>query len=134
LAIPYVIAEASLAGKRREGPWRGGHEAAAAAIRRADAVIGLNSADREGLLSALGAPERWYALKPFIAVTPFRAASSDRESARAALAARFRLDAAAPWLVAVAMMRDGDKLSSYRLLAAALAVLRDQPWRLLLIG
>src|SRR5262249_45454996 len=66
LGIPYVAAEASLAEKRREGPWRLGHAATLAAIRRADAVIGLNSADRSGLASGLAAPGRWHGLKPFI--------------------------------------------------------------------
>src|SRR5262249_36968065 len=48
LRISYVVAEASLAEKRRDGPWQIGHRATAEAIRLADRVIGLNSADREG--------------------------------------------------------------------------------------
>jgi glycosyltransferase involved in cell wall biosynthesis len=134
LGIPYVVAEASLAEKRRDGPWRLGHEAAAAAIRRADAVIGLNSADRDGLLPALAAPDRWHALKPFLPVAPFAAARARREASREQLAAEFGLDPAVPWLVAVAMMRPGDKLASYRLLAASLARLRERPWQLVLVG
>ena len=46
LSIPYVVAEASVAGKRRSGPWRLGHAAIVSALGRADAVVGLNSADR----------------------------------------------------------------------------------------
>jgi glycosyltransferase involved in cell wall biosynthesis len=134
LGIPYVVAEASLAEKRCDGPWRLGHDAAAAAVRRADAVIGLNSADRAGLLPALSRPERWQALKPFLPVAPFAAARAKRDASRKTLVAEFGLDPNVPWLVAVAMMRPGDKLASYRLLAGALARLKEARWRLILVG
>src|SRR6185437_15141645 len=62
LGIPYVVAEASVAESRAAGRWRPGHAAAAAALRQADAVIGLNSADRAGVLPYLAAPRRWHAL------------------------------------------------------------------------
>src|SRR5205814_9234920 len=39
-----------------------------------------------------------------------------------------------PWIVVVAMMRAGDKLASYRALAAALERLDDLPWRLVVAG
>ncbi len=134
LAIPYVVAEASVAEKRCAGAWRLGHAAVLAALRRADAVIGLNSADRDGVLPTLAAPERWQALPPFSDVAPFSAVIAGRAAHRAALAARHGIDAAVPWLVAVAMMREGDKLLSYRLLAAALSEKLALPWRLLVIG
>ncbi len=133
LAIPYVVAEASVAEKRRDGPWQLGHASVLAALRQADAVIGLNSADRGGLRGHI-APERWHPIKPFIAVAPFAAAAGARDVHRARLVARHALDPAAPWLVAVAMMRPGDKLASYRLLAVSLAALRHLPWRLIVIG
>src|SRR5579885_2209734 len=114
LDIPYVVAEASIAEKRRVGPWALGHAAALAAVRRADAVIGLNSADRAGLVAHLASSDRWHALKPPVQVARFAPA--------------------AVWIAAVAMMRPGDKLASYRLLAAALARLACLPWRLLVIG
>jgi glycosyltransferase involved in cell wall biosynthesis len=134
LRIPYVVAEASLSGKRRDGPWRLGHAAVVSAIRTADAVIGLNSSDRDGVLPALAAPERWHAVKPFLATACFARAGAGRAAGRTRLAARFALAPAAPWLVVVAMMRPGDKLASYRLLAAALAGLTHLAWRLLVIG
>src|SRR5947207_9607245 len=59
LGIPYVVAEASHAAKRAGGPWALGHRAVERAIRRADAVIGLNSADHEGVLPLLASAERW---------------------------------------------------------------------------
>jgi glycosyltransferase involved in cell wall biosynthesis len=134
LGIPYVVAEASLAAKRAGGRWQIGHDATVAALRRADAVIGLNSCDREGVVPALVAAERWQALKPFIDTASFVAARRCRDATRQALAARFRLDPAVPWLVAVAMMRPGDKAHSYAVLAAAVALVADRPWRLLIIG
>jgi glycosyltransferase involved in cell wall biosynthesis len=134
LAIPYVVVEASVAGKRRAGPWRLGHAALLAALGRADAVIGLNSADREAVLPVLAAPERYHAVPPFIDTAPFARAAAERQAHRAALAAEHGIDPAVPLLVAVAMMREGDKLESYRLLAAALTRNLAVPWRLLVVG
>jgi glycosyltransferase involved in cell wall biosynthesis len=104
LGIPCVVAEASHAGKRATGPWADGHRAVERALRRADAVIGLNSADRDGVLPLLRDPGR----------DP-----------------RFAKE---PRLIAVAMMRHGDKLESYRVLGAALAQLLDLPWSIEIVG
>ena len=134
LRIPYVVAEASLAEKRSTGDWQMGHRGAADALRRADRVIGLNSSDREGVLSALGRPEHWVALLPFLATAPFDAAVAGRRETRAALARRWKLDPALPWLATVAMMREDVKLESYRLLGAALARCGDRPFQLLVAG
>lgn len=134
LQIPYVVAEASLAEKRSAGDWQIGHSATAEALKRADRVIGLNSTDREGVLPALARPERWTALLPFLDARPFEAAVPGRRETRAALAQRWKLDPALPWLVTVAMMRADVKLESYRLLGAALARCCDQPFQLLVAG
>jgi glycosyltransferase involved in cell wall biosynthesis len=120
LGIPYVAAEASHAAKRATGPWAIGHRAVEQALRRADAVIGLNSTDRAGVLPLLHHPQRWFALPPFL-------------DTRAYPARRLRPEGA-PRLVTVAMMRLGDKLASYRLLGAALAQLLDLPWSLDVAG
>jgi len=120
LGIPYVVAEASYAAKRATGPWADGHRAVKRALRRADAVIGLNSADRDGVLPLLRDPGRWVALPPFLDTAAYPA----REPRRAE----------APRLIAVAMMRQGDKLASYRVLGAALAQLLDVPWALDIVG
>lgn len=134
LDIPYVVAEASVAPSRALGPWAPGHAATLAALGRADLVFGLNSADRAGVVPHLPAPERWCPLKPFIDTTPFMAASRQRADHRARLARDHNLDPAMPWLIAVGMMRPGDKLASYRQLADALGRIADRPWRLLLVG
>jgi glycosyltransferase involved in cell wall biosynthesis len=134
LDIPYVVAEASVAPSRASGPWAIGHAATVAALGRADLVLGLNSADRAGVAPHLVSYVRWCPLKPFIETAPFAAASRARADHRARLAHEHGLDSAVPWLIAVAMMRPGDKLASYRQLADALGRIVDRPWRLLLIG
>jgi glycosyltransferase involved in cell wall biosynthesis len=130
LGIPYLVVEASVAMKRAGGPWSLGHEAVLAALRRADAVISLNPADDAGLAPHLAAPDRLRSLKPFLDAVPFAAATRERT----ALAQQFKLDPDLPWLVAVAMMRAGDKLASYRVLGEALAALPQRPWQLLVVG
>ena len=120
LGIPYVVAEASCAPKRAGGEWDGGHRAVMRALAAAAAVFGLNPVDRACVLPLLRDPHRWVALPPFL----------DCRSCAAPL----RPPTASPRLVAVAMMRPGDKLASYRLLGAALAELADLPWSLDIVG
>jgi glycosyltransferase involved in cell wall biosynthesis len=133
LGIPYVCAEASHAPRRATGPWAAGHAAAAAAIRGADAVIHMTAHDRPAL-AAIVDGGRLHALAPFVETAPFAAAARDRDRHRAALAARFGLPGDAPWLLAVGMMREGDKMASWRHLARALARVADRPWTLLAVG
>ncbi|HEV2300511.1 MAG TPA: glycosyl transferase, partial [Stellaceae bacterium] len=120
LGIPYLVAEASHAPKRESGAWAPGHRAAARAIARANAVIGLNPADREAVLPLLRDPARWLAMKPFLDAAAFAAPARER--------------GAVPRLVVVAMMRAGDKLASYRVLGEALRRLLDLPWSVEVIG
>lgn len=134
LGIPYVVAEASHAPKRAAGPWAVGHAAAEAAIRRADAVIGLNAHDSACLRPLLRDANRLVPLRPFLDTAPYAQAAANRAAHRRDAIAAFALDAEAPLLLAAAMMRDGDKLASYRVLGEALARLRDRPWQLLVVG
>jgi len=133
LGIPYVIAEASHSQKRAGGPWAIGHAAAAAAISRARLVIAPSRDDLAGLKD-LVAPERLVHLPPFVDPGPYAAAARARSRHRARLAAERGLDPAVPWIAVAAMMRPGDKLASYRALAATLARLADLPWRLVVAG
>src|SRR5579863_4808338 len=121
LGIPYLIAEASCAPKRAGGSWQVGHRAVEEALRRADAVLGLNPADRDCVLPLLRDPRRWIALSPFL-------------DARRYGRRRSRQPSSPPRLIAVAMMRPGDKLASYRMLGAALADLLDLAWSLEIVG
>ncbi len=133
LGIPYVIAEASYAQKRASGPWAIGHQAAADAISRARLVISPARYDVAGL-EELVAKERVVHLPPFLDAEPYRDAAKERKAHRGRLARKHGLDAAVPWIVVAAMMRAGDKLASYRGLAATLGRLTDLPWRLVVAG
>jgi glycosyltransferase involved in cell wall biosynthesis len=134
LGIPYLLAEVSFAPKRRDGPWATGHAAMEDAIRAADVVLALTAIDAECLGPLVVPPAELRRLPPFIDPAPYRAAARERGSHRAALAARFDLDPAPPWLLTVAMMRNDVKRDSYLLLARALAEVRDLSWRLLVVG
>ena len=133
LAIPYVIAEASYAAKRAAGPWALGHESSAAAIRQAALLVCPTRDDIAGLRE-LVPQERILHLPPFLDLEPYRSAAAAREENRARLAREHKLDSDVPWIAVIAMMRHGDKLASYRALAATLARVADLPWRLLVVG
>lgn len=134
LGIPYVIAEASYAPKRSGGAWSMGHAAAGDAIGRADLVLCPIRDDVACLEPVVASRARITLLPPFLDPAPFRAALDSRDAHRASLAAQYRLDTSVPWIVVAAMMRPGDKLASYRVLAAVLARLRDLPWALVAAG
>jgi len=130
LGIPYVVAEASLAPKRAHGAWAFNYRGVVQGLARADAIIPYNRAN-EGCLPH---PERHRTLRPFLDPAPFRRAGTDPAAARTALAARWGLDPGQPWILVCAMMRRGDKLASYRLLAEALNRLPPRPWLMLVAG
>lgn len=109
LGIPYVLAEASHAEKRRDGPFASFHEAAARASRTADLHLVLNRRDLAGLATLRGSEAGLIHLPPFVADV------TDENIAPIPEAGPLRL-------VAAAMMRAPDKLQSYRLLAQALAL------------
>jgi glycosyltransferase involved in cell wall biosynthesis len=134
LGIPYVIAEASHAGKRARGPWEIGHRGALQAIQRADLLLCPTRDDVEGLNGVVAATGRVELMPPFLDPMLFRAAAVERAANRARLAREHGLDEAVPWIATVAMMREGDKLASYRQLAAVLGRLQGLPWRLLVAG
>lgn len=137
LRIPYVVVEPSVAPKRRSGAWALGYEAALAALKRADAALCLNTVDLEFVRPALRCGARLDMLTPFLDAAPYGHAAARRAHHRAALVGRIGADRLAkdePWLLAVGMMRPGDKLDSYRVLGRALAHLQDRPWRLVVVG
>lgn len=133
LGIPYLVAEASHAPKRATGDWSFNHDGAVLAIRAADAIFCLNPADKECLLQVTE-KRRLVDLPPFLDLAKFAPAVPDHAAARATMARRRKLDSARPWLLAVGMMRPGDKLASYRLLADALARARPKRPLLLIAG
>ena len=133
LGLGYVVAEASHAPKRANGPWAPGHEAVAHALGAADSVLALAERDVPCVRPLLRAGAGLFRLPPFLDL-PADAGGVDRDSRRTALAERHALDGARSWLLAVAMMRRGDKLQSYRLLSRALAMLPGDDWQLVVVG
>jgi glycosyltransferase involved in cell wall biosynthesis len=161
LGIPYVIAEAAYAPKRSSGRWEMGLDAVKAALRQADTVLMLNPNDEEcvapllrrrpGALHFIGAlldlpelavwrkrakgrPAAAEPMLPFLETAPYWRAWGRRPHHRAVLARRLRVAPNVPLLLAVGMMRSGDKLESYRTLAKALGGLKAAPWHLLVVG
>ncbi len=132
LGIPYVLTEASFAPKQAGGLWDLGHRAAADAIRLAERIFQPNPADAECVLPLIDDPERMVLLRPFLDAKLFSA--PERGRSRTEIARRLDLDPAKPWLLTVAMMRDDQKLQSYRCLAEALCGLTDLPWHSVIAG
>lgn len=131
--LPYVIAEASDSSRRRDGPWAHGYAQAARAIAAADLLLAVTRHDMPGLAGRTDdARLRYFA--PFIDPAPFAAAMSRRDHHRTELAKRFGLPVEKPWLLAVGMMREGDKLASFQRLAEILPLLRDDNWHGILVG
>jgi glycosyltransferase involved in cell wall biosynthesis len=134
LGIPYVVAEASHAAKRANGPWALGHAAVEQALQMADLLLCPTAFDVAGLLQVLPDAGRIRRLPPFLDPAPYQRAARKRGLWRAHLQARHGLAPEQPWLVVAAMMRPGDKLDSYRVLADTLPLLMDLPWQLLVAG
>ncbi|WP_240932875.1 glycosyltransferase family 4 protein [Pelagibius litoralis] len=130
LKIPYVVAEASVAHKRANGPWSASHRAVLQALDQAAAVIALNPLDAK----LIPDQNKVRSLKPFLDTAPYQAVLALRGDYRNALAAEQHLDPEMPWLLAAAMTRRGDKLASYQILAQALRAIPDMPWQLIVAG
>jgi glycosyltransferase involved in cell wall biosynthesis len=122
LKIPYVVAEGSRAAKRAHGPWAMAHEGAEAALDRADAIFVMTAHDREALETARPPHQVLIDFPPFLDMRDWPAPSAPRSPG------------SEPRLLTVAMMRSGDKLASYRILASALEQLRHLPWTLDIVG
>ncbi len=119
LSIPYVAVEASIASKRANGPWDIGHRACIDALRAADAIVTLNARDDAALDKYLRPDCRRIALAPFLDPSVYRATRGAASTLR---------------LLAVGMLRPGDKQRSYEILAAALTKLGAREWRLGVAG
>ncbi|MEM7529087.1 MAG: glycosyltransferase family 4 protein [Pseudomonadota bacterium] len=119
LGLPYAIVEPSISPRRREGPWARFAEASEAAIAAADRLFWTTERDRPAL-DAEGHAARMVHLPPFIDTGP----TPQRLGAPVSRPLR---------LLAVGMMRPGDKIESYRRLAASLHHL-EAPWSLTIAG
>ena len=137
LGLGYVVAEASYAPKRARGPWASGHEAIANALRTADSVLALTKRDIPCIEPLLADQAELFYLPPFFDPGGNHEAENGREhreSRRMRFADRLQVDPGKHWLLAVGMMRLGDKLESYRRLTGALRVLPGDDWQLVVVG
>ena len=103
-------------------------------MRQADGIIGLSSLDAACVLPILPDLARYHRIRPFTNTAPLADAEGKRTQHRAALAARFNLQPDTPILLAVGMMRGGDKLASYQVLADALKTIEGRNWSLVIVG
>jgi len=117
-SIPYVTAEASYAAKRDKTGWAAAQKPVGEAIMRAAVNINFTERDQAGL-SAAFPQARLAGLKPFIDTALFETTTPTPDPRR---------------LMTVAMMRAGDKMGSYTMLAKALHLIEDRPWTLAVVG
>ncbi|RFC63944.1 MULTISPECIES: glycosyltransferase family 4 protein [Mesorhizobium] len=115
--IPYITAEASYSVRRNEGVWRQTQDTIVEAVQRATVNLCFTERDASGLKFA--APNaRLERFSPFIkpAAKPVKQLNDPLR------------------LITVAMMRPGDKLESYRMLADVLVLLGELPWTITIVG
>ena len=135
LSIPYIIAEASHAPKRREGAWAYNHNQVEKALHQADLVIGLNTSDENCVKPILGSHCHYAKLKPFVDMDSNHLDPEIRNKYRYHINLTHRIPEHNVWLLAVGMMRKGAKFESYKLLSESLKKLpRNQKWSLIIIG
>ncbi|MGZ0187073.1 MAG: glycosyltransferase family 4 protein [Alphaproteobacteria bacterium] len=133
--IPYIVAEASYAPKRAGGLWDLSHRRVAYGVQQAAAVLCLNPNDVACLEPITEHPEKLISFPPFLDVAPYSKIEGQRAADRAAFGQQHGLPDDAVWVLAVGMMRRGDKEASFAALAHALAVLEtDRDWRLIVVG
>lgn len=114
--IPYIQIESTRAKSRLNGPWAAFAHTAHAAADAADAIFYLTTYDHETLARDRCGDQALVHLPPFLPATTLPSASA--------------LDG--PILTA-GMMREGDKLASYEIIARTLAHLTGD-WRLDIAG
>ncbi|WP_146348058.1 glycosyltransferase family 4 protein [Phaeobacter marinintestinus] len=115
--LPYVQIEASRAKSRLTGRWAGFAKSAEEACDAADVVFYLTAHDRLALERDRLAHQTLAHLPPFL---------PDEDLPKPS-------DCTGPMLT-VGMMRDGDKLASYRVIADTLPHLTAPDWRLDIVG
>ena len=119
LGIPYVISEPSISVSRRTGRWSAFAIRSERAIAQADRLFWTTARDRP-TLEAAGHAAKMTHLPAFLDPGPPPERGARREDGPLRL-------------LTIAMMRPGDKVESYRRLAAAVARL-ETPWHLTVVG
>lgn len=116
--IPYMTAESSYSHRRNQGVWGSMQKRVLSSVNQAAVNICFTQRDKVGLREA-SQTASLEKLHPFIDSAKFDQYPKCTELSH---------------LVTVAMMRSGDKMSSYIRLAASLKLLMHLPWTLSVIG
>lgn len=117
LNIPYVLIEATRAQKRLNGPWDAFAKAAEAACDAADAIFYLTERDAQALRRDAPDGQKLVHLHPFLDRPGLPLISTHQGG-----------------LLSVGMMRKGDKLASYQLIAQTLALLPSAMQHIDIVG
>ncbi|GFE50769.1 glycosyl transferase [Roseobacter cerasinus] len=117
LGIPYVQIEATRARKRLGGPWDAFSKAAEAACDAADVIFHLTARDGEALRAYAPPDQRVLPLRPFLARSDLPPLGSRTGP-----------------MLSVGMLRHGDKLASYEVIADTLELLQTPDWQLVIAG
>ncbi|WP_261842369.1 glycosyltransferase family 4 protein [Aliamphritea ceti] len=130
LNIPYIVCEASWAAKRNNGPWHKYHQQLDLALNTASKVCSINPIDQIALETYYSqrVPSPLHRLAPFV-----NTLCTEPTHSKLQVSKTYNLDITKPWLITVAMMRDGDKFHSYQLLAETLQQTQAD-FQLLIIG
>ena len=117
LDIPYLQVESSRARSRLTGPWAAFAAAAEAASDAAAAIFYVTDRDAETLRRDAPEGQRLIRLRPFLMRDDLPPAAAGTGP-----------------ILSVGMMRAGDKLASYRIIARTLAALPPDSWSIELAG
>lgn len=117
LDIPYVQIEATRARKRLGGPWHAFAQAAETGSDAAEVIFHLTAHDAKALRAYAPPHQRIVHLRPFLARSDLPP-QGDRSGP----------------MLSVGMLRYGDKLASYELIADTLRLLKTPEWRLIVAG
>lgn len=117
LGIPYLLIEATRARKRLTSPWARFATRAEAATDAAKVVFYFTQRDHEALHVNPPPGQKLIHLHPFLAQEALPPASDLTGS-----------------ILSVGMMRAGDKLASYRIIADTLALLPPSDWKVEIAG
>ena len=117
LEIPYLQIESTRAQKRLDGPWHDFAVAAEAACDAAAVIFHLTERDAFALRRDAPKGQHLVHLHPFLSRIDLPATSTSDGP-----------------MLSVGMMRAGDKLASYRLIAETLSLLPSHNWQLIIAG
>lgn len=122
LDIPYILIEASIAPKRRSGPWAEFAKRADQASEQADIILYLTDRDRDALIQHQPDHQKVAHFPPFLnrQTLPERAMLTNTGSHRE--------------ILSVGMLRYSDKLASYQIIARVLPLLNTPSWQFSIVG